>query len=399
MTKTQPAALSTSDKQKYQAKGASPVSWCFHHVYGHQSGEDLDIYAQLNNQMDEACKRYWETSNSTETSTQITDPTEWSCWTTHKVTSKLTESLFNWCLDRSALEYWNHRIGREATASVDWEVTATAMKKLQPARQRWLAKQSTGMFASGKMMKNRDARLSAACPRCGAYENSEHILRCITADTTKRWTQHMTDLENMMTGLRTCPTVKTEMIQGLTQWRLQQQEEDMPGNPQSQQQVGWRSLLEGRPALEWRIRQQQYWTSKGLHQGSTKRWMTQILLKLISIAWDLWEHRNGILHNKECHLLSEQIDQEIWQIIARIKKTTYLKLPRRLQRMTANPQEVIQKDLTYKKQWVLVVTAGFERELRRDQQENKELRQQQRGLRAWLRSVQQSCSQDTSDGL
>jgi hypothetical protein len=67
--------------------------------------------------------------------------------------------------------------------------------------------------------------------------------------------------------------------------------------------------------------------------------------------------------------------------------------------MTKNPHEVIKKDLSYKKQWVLVVTAGVERELRKNQDEQRELRLQQRGLRQWIRSVQLLHSQDTSDGL
>jgi hypothetical protein len=36
-----------------------------------------------------------------------------------------------------------------------------------------------------------------------------------------------------------------------------------------------------------------------------KRWTVALITKLWDIAWDLWEHRNGILHNKQ-NLVSER---------------------------------------------------------------------------------------------
>jgi hypothetical protein len=57
-------------------------------------------------------------------------------------------------------------------------------------------------------------------------------------------------------------------------------------------------LLEGWASFEWSIAQQEYYKLIGSLK-SGKRWMIALIKKLWLIAWDMWEHRNGILHEKE----------------------------------------------------------------------------------------------------
>lgn len=46
---------------------------------------------------------------------------------------------------------------------------------------------------------------------------------------------------------------------------------------------------------EWAQAQQAYYLLiKSRHTG--KQWVVALLKKFWDIAWDLWEHRNGILH-------------------------------------------------------------------------------------------------------
>ena len=42
--------------------------------------------------------------------------------------------------------------------------------------------------------------------------------------------------------------------------------------------------------------QQKHFTDKDSKQTG-KRWTTEIIKKLIQVAWDMWDHRNDILHN------------------------------------------------------------------------------------------------------
>jgi hypothetical protein len=60
--------------------------------------------------------------------------------------------------------------------------------------------------------------------------------------------------------------------------------------------VGWRVFLEGGLLKEWASKQQDYydWLDK---KNTGKRWTTTLIKKLWEISWDMWEHRNGELHN------------------------------------------------------------------------------------------------------
>jgi hypothetical protein len=62
-----------------------------------------------------------------------------------------------------------------------------------------------------------------------------------------------------------------------------------------QLELGGQALLEGRLSFEWEECQQSYLSFIHSHRTG-KRWVVQLIMKLWGIAWDMWGHRNGILH-------------------------------------------------------------------------------------------------------
>jgi hypothetical protein len=44
---------------------------------------------------------------------------------------------------------------------------------------------------------------------------------------------------------------------------------------------------------------------------SGKRWLIELIKKLLGVAWDLWEHRNGNMHSTEVAELNENLRQEV----------------------------------------------------------------------------------------
>jgi hypothetical protein len=60
--------------------------------------------------------------------------------------------------------------------------------------------------------------------------------------------------------------------------------------------VGWQAFLEGGVLKEWAAKQQEYydWLAR---KNTGKRWTTTLIKKLWEISWNMWEHRNGELHN------------------------------------------------------------------------------------------------------
>ena len=74
--------------------------------------------------------------------------------------------------------------------------------------------------------------------------------------------------------------------------------------------IGWQFLVESLIPQLWVSHQNQfYYKHEKLRNG--KRWATQMILKLFDIAWDLWEHRNGIVHSTNINLQLEQVNAEV----------------------------------------------------------------------------------------
>jgi hypothetical protein len=81
---------------------------------------------------------------------------------------------------------------------------------------------------------------------------------------------------------------------------------------QKQDEIGWQSLLEGRPSLGWSEVQNRYYEWLGSRKSGL-RWLTALIQKLWDTAWDMWDHRNRVLHEME-HMVAH--DLEIRQITA-----------------------------------------------------------------------------------
>ena len=74
---------------------------------------------------------------------------------------------------------------------------------------------------------------------------------------------------------------------------------------------GWMaSLLEGCPVLGWQETQQRFYSWIGSCRTGA-RWLSQVICKAWDVAWDQWEHRNGILHGVDQGILMQGIDAQI----------------------------------------------------------------------------------------
>jgi hypothetical protein len=66
----------------------------------------------------------------------------------------------------------------------------------------------------------------------------------------------------------------------------------------TQDAIGWENFFEGCIAQDWKAVQNAYFC--WCHSQKTGcRWTASLIQKLWDISWDLWEHRIGIVHEKE----------------------------------------------------------------------------------------------------
>jgi hypothetical protein len=88
----------------------------------------------------------------------------------------------------------------------------------------------------------------------------------------------------------------------------------------AQDKVGWQAMLEGLPVHGWAEVQHRYlvWRKK---RRTGKRWLSSIIQKLWDVAWDLWDHRNRILHDTDTNLAAQQQRREIEEEYSRGSST------------------------------------------------------------------------------
>jgi hypothetical protein len=305
---------------------SSPVRWVFRHVKGHAKGPFLSRWEKLNVAADALCKQFWERAPILLDQRIHVD--EWAVWVgEHKVCSAFSSTVSRWRQCQSASRYWERRAGVRATELVDWEATAGAMRLLPRHRQVWISKQGSGMCASSMRMWAQGQRATAMCPRCPLDEDSEHVLCCRGVGTEDLWQRHMTSLGQWLRDADTAPAVAADLIAGLTQWRVLS-----PGQKARQAElrasdslppishrrrymrdqylIGWRAALEGRLAVDWRMAQARFWLRHGCLK-SVHRWASSLVLRLLQISWDFWDHRNHILHGTEVSLADFEMDSRI----------------------------------------------------------------------------------------
>ena len=291
---------------------ALPCKVTFRWIQGHQDDKNighlraLDWWANQNISMDQRAKAFWKQTR------QCTPPNQRFKHETFAVLlagQKLSSFRKDWVHDRTnqkpIRDYWQdkHAITDTQWDDINWEATQKASKEQNVGQRRWNAKFATSHCATGKMMKIRKQWTHNNCPRCGAQcEDTKHVIKC--AEGRETWDTSLAKLQTWMTETDTCPVLAKHIISLLQNWVEDKPSPSIPpaGTKKqaallAQAQLGaWNTLL-GRISRQMTERQHaRYILKKSRRTGF--RWTVALIKKLQGIAWDMWEHRNGILHNE-----------------------------------------------------------------------------------------------------
>jgi hypothetical protein len=124
----------------------------------------------------------------------------------------------------------------------------------------------------------------------------------------------------------------------------------------NQASIGWRRFFEGWLSIEWALAQQAYYSLIKSHRTG-KRWVVSLIKKLWDIAWDLWEHRNGILH-EDTNLVSDAelrtIDRNIRNSFLHLRSISLPAHDRHL--LSISLPRLLRKDHAYKSEWLCLAT-------------------------------------------
>jgi hypothetical protein len=207
------------------------------------------------------------------------------------------------------------------------------------------------------------------------------------------WNKAILDLERTMRQLDTDPTLAHVISSYLKSWQSGSGiQYSAPREFQmlilAQSGVGWRRFFEGWWVTHWASLQQRYYTIiKSTRTGN--RWVSAIIQKLWNIAWDLWEHQNGILHeneNQATRSMTLQLNSRVSQVYNDLSSRALRQHDRHLVYLPLS--QLLKKDANYKATWLSIAEPALSHG-RRDVWQNRThtdrmLQGMRRNMFSWL---------------
>ncbi len=172
------------------------------------------------------------------------------------------------------------------------------------------------------------------------------------------------------------------IIWGLQQWRAPNWDANLPAGPfvSNQSAIGWEHFLDGWLARSWQDYQEGLWQSVQ-SRCSGKCWIAELIKKLWNVPWDMWAHRNGILHQSPMarqEILEKQVNNQIHGIYAGGTQA----LPRDAFGFVRKPlEQTLHLSLPAKQQWLESVHNAIQR---KKKHEYGKYASEQRFMNTWL---------------
>jgi hypothetical protein len=212
------------------------------------------------------------------------------------------------------------------------------------------------------------------------------VHRAIQRSTTVRNTQSLRKLETRLIELETDPDLQLLLLALLDNWRFGTTlSTSLPPYLclllQAQQRVGGHRLLEGWLVPEWGSLQQRFYTRIGSKQTG-KRWLIAVIRKLWDTTWDLWDHRNQVLHEQELHL-TQAMSRGLHRLVIETYTASRVRiLPRKDAYLVKFPLvDLLKKEDEVKQAWL----QGAQLALAAMSADSNSLRGMRQCLRRWLR--------------
>ena len=382
----------------------SNIEYLPFHVKGHQDSkkklEDLNRLELMNVEVDLYAKDFWAEKYAPALIKQrkyLKYKLPMGMWNVSFMGTRVINNLIPFLRESieggKAAEYWvnkRKRFNKDSFFEVDWEASKGAMKSVGIARKHWVTKFESGMCGTGRMMKIWNQRVIDNCPRCGvANEDTTHILKCPSASAQAVWQNSLLTLDEWLQTKKTCPDLRKLLLHILERWRLGLEVTNLStcqfewcGNVfAAQQMIGWRQLMGGCLTIEWARAQDKYYKWVGMRRTG-KRWVISLIKRLWEISWNIWDDRNGVLHNTPMAAdlsgaasLDKAIREEYQLGSEGLPTPVRSQFPRDIEKL-------LKASLIQRKSWLVLVRAS--RELVNDNRIQDEFTNPRSYLRKWV---------------
>jgi ribonuclease HI len=380
-----------------------PIKVQWRWVEGHQleKGKRLDWWGNQNRIVDAMAKRFWESCNQKNTPNDPR-PLRNEQFLISKAGTKLSrfhkKQLYDQIFGKRTLSYWESKrqFASQHSTMIMWPEAKLALDRLPFGKKRFWTKFTTGFIGTAKKMKQRNQTDTDNCPRCkNPAEDNIHVLQCPDATASDLWATHIQALQTELYRMKTAPTIIATIVNNLLAWR----ENKPPYFPSSNNWgehdaahaqhllLGWNNFVFGRWHYSWANAQQTYLTSIG-SRLSIRRWTTAIIHKLLLTAWDMWDHRNRVLHSltgdqrqTETHQLDQAILEELNSGYADL-----FPLDTHLVQAQERNQQILTGTIASKKKWLASVRLSRQLAQQQNTQDpaRATLQRQQQLMQRWL---------------
>ena len=289
------------------------------HVRGHQDVGDqpLDIWARRNVAMDERATLVYTMVDAPSQLPVDLAPLPPLSLRSETIVHNFTASIRSHTLRPPILQHWQHlgRFGASLSPNDDvaWPSYSDALQSLPLSRKHWVIKSTAQRSAVGVEMRRRRAWPTATCPICQIDdETSTHVFRCPDQRVTTIWLEALLRLDQWLARQFTNPVAARAILLRLHEWVTRQSPSPITTTVpflsealEHQECLGWEATLYGFWAPEWAEMQDVYYRFIG-RRNTGRRWLSQLIVQIWNTAWDLWEHRNGVLQEVEQERIRRQ---------------------------------------------------------------------------------------------
>jgi len=141
-------------------------------------------------------------------------------------------------------------------------------------------------------MKRWKLRQEDCCPRCHQpTETKAHLTQCQAMEAIQTWTMVIKQLEQWLRSTHMAPEIRKEIIKGLQSWQKGESMQMTPTTSDAadeQNKLRWDLALEGCLLRRWQSQQEAFWKAFQMRMSS-RRWMLELIKKLLGVAWDMWQ--------------------------------------------------------------------------------------------------------------
>jgi hypothetical protein len=150
-----------------------------------------------------------------------------------------------------------------------------------------------------------------------------------------------------------------------------------------QDNIGWYPFVTGQLGYLWKGIQQEYLEFLG-RRNTGRKWVRELIKKLWGVAWDMWEHRNGILHDTITPAKLRKIAYTNIGIQEEFDTGIEGLLPRDIHWVSQPIAIVLRYNLEMKEQWLESVALAQTRYTARRELNHAAMRMQQEFMEQWL---------------